>query len=67
MLCISAVNCSSLAVNVNVKSSGQMPKFNDIVMLSCKKGYIGRAISINCYANGSWPSDRPNCTSEFKY
>lgn len=65
MFYISAMNCKNLNLDPHVKSSNNMPKFNDVVTLSCEEGYFAASISIKCDANGSWPSDRPNCTGEF--
>lgn len=42
-----------------------MPQFNDVVTLPCDEGYFAMSIYIKCDANGSWTSDRPNCTCEF--
>ncbi|CAC5388749.1 CSMD [Mytilus coruscus] len=57
----SPVSCRSINLDAHVKSSTKMPKYNDNVTLSCKEGYVGVSLSIKCYANGSWPSDRPHC------
>lgn len=66
MFCISAVNCKSLNLDHNVKSSIKLPSFHDRVTLTCKEGYFAMPIYITCDAHGNWPSDRPNCTGEFK-
>lgn len=67
MFCILAVNCTNLHLDPHVKSSHTMPKFNELVSLSCEEGYLGKPVNIKCDIHGNWPSERPNCAGKVKF